>query len=63
MAKTNTFKRTVDRKDDVLQLVEYFRTNPLKSKKMIRIRLVDDIYKAMQESAHHAGPQTILGKL
>lgn len=54
MTKVNAFKWTVFKKEEVLKLVEYFLACPLRSKKMVRVRLIVQIYDALHISAHKA---------
>ena len=58
LSKTQAFKWTVYKKSEVLSLLEYFRANPLKSKKMVRIKLIPDIYNCMQKSQHRKYEET-----
>ncbi len=63
MSKTNSFKWVVFRKDEVLNLLNYFKEYPLRSKKMVRIRLINKIYDAFKNSAHNLNETTIYGKI
>jgi len=63
MGKIQAFKWTVFQKNETLNLLNYFKNYPLLSKKMVRIRLIIDIYNAFQMSYHKAEPNTINGKI
>lgn len=63
MAKVNAFKWTVYKKEEVLKIVSYFIECPLRSKKMVRVRLINSIYDAMKDSAHKSPSTTIKGKI
>lgn len=63
MSKVNAFKWIVYRKDEVLKLILYFKENPLRSKKMVRIRLIPKIYEAFSNSGHLLTENSIYGKI
>ena len=63
MSKVQAFKWTVSLKEEVLKLVDYFHKYPLRSKKMVRIRLIRDIYDCFHTSAHKASSTSIKGKI
>lgn len=63
LSKTNAFKWVVYRKDEVLNLLSYLKKNPLKSKKMVRIRLIPKIYEAYSNSGHLLTDKSIYGKI
>ena len=63
MGKIQAFKWTILKKNETLNLLNYFKNYPLLSKKMVRIRLIIDVYKAFQMAYHKAEPNTINGKI
>lgn len=63
MSKVHAFKWVVYSKEQVLDLTEYFDKYPLRSKKMVRIRLINSIYAAFKDSAHNSSSTTIKGKI
>lgn len=62
-SNTQSFKWIVFVKDQVLKLTDYFKTYPLKSKKMVRVRLIPAIYSSFKESGHKSSSMTIKGKI
>lgn len=63
LSKVNAFKWVVFRKDEVLNLFLYFKTNPLRSKKMVRVRLIPQIYNVFSNSGHRLTIQSVYGKI
>ena len=63
LPKVNTFKWVVYRKMEVLNLVEYLKIYPLRSKKMVRIRLISKVYESFSHSGHKVNENTIYGKI
>lgn len=65
LSKVEAFKWTVFVKTQVLNLTEYFQLYPLRSKKMVRIRLIPLIYESLKESRHKSSSTgtTINGKI
>jgi hypothetical protein len=63
MSKVNAFKWIVYKKEHVLKLVDYFTAFPLRSKKMVRIRLIPSIYEVMSHSGHKSPINTVYGKI
>lgn len=63
MSKTQYFKWTVYRKDEIMNLLDYFKNYPLRSKKMVRIRLIEKIYDSFKNSGHNKEKSTIYGKI
>ena len=61
--KVQAFKWVVSKKAEVLKLSQYFLVCPLRSKKMIRVRLIENMYNAMSISAHRASINSVYGKL
>jgi len=48
--KTGNFKWVVSRKQEVLNLLDYFKEHPLMSKKMVRVNLIKDVYTGFKNS-------------
>ena len=63
LSKVNAFKWVIYRKSEVLDLVEYFKIYPLRSKKMVRVRLINKIYDIFSNSGHKLNENTIYGKI
>ena len=63
MSKTGAFKWTVYRKDEIINLLTYFKEYPLRSKKMVRVRLIEKIYDSFKNSGHNLGEATVYGKI
>jgi hypothetical protein len=40
----------VSRKQEVLNLLDYFKEHPLMSKKMVRVNLIKDVYTGFKNS-------------
>ena len=63
MVKQGAFKWTCYRKKEVLALVnDYFKVNPCRSEKFMRINMVNKFYELRQLHAHTASPSSDLGK-
>lgn len=63
MIKQEAFKWTCYKKTEVLSLVnEYFKINPCRSEKMIRISMVHKFYELRKLHAHRASSESVLGK-
>ena len=63
MVKQEAFKWTCYKKKEVLSLVnDYFKVNPCRSEKMMRISMVNDFYKLRNLHAHSASDNSDLGK-
>lgn len=63
MAKVGAFKWTCFRKNETISLVnDYFKVNPCRSEKLIRLNLVDKFYELRRLHAHSATPNSVLGK-
>lgn len=63
MAKLGAFKWTCFRKAEIIELKNlYFKFNPSRSQKFIRINLIDKFYELRILHAHSANPKTVLGK-
>lgn len=54
LSKVQAYKWTVFSKREVSKMTEYFNMYPLKSKKMVRILLIKDIYNCFKDSSHRA---------
>jgi hypothetical protein len=63
MSKTQAFKWTVYKKEEVLKLLDYFKLYPLKSKKLKRLLLITKIYECFHNSGHKLSEYTIYGKI
>lgn len=63
MVKQEAFKWNCYRKKEVLALVnDYFKVNPCRSEKMMRISMVNDFYRLRNLHAHSVSEKTDLGK-
>ena len=63
MYKVGAFKWTCYRKSEVLSLVDsYFKFNPCRSEKKLRINMANKFYELRQLHAHKATPNSVLGK-
>ncbi len=64
MAKEGAFKLTCYRKNDILSLVNnYFKVNPSRSEKRVRLNMVNKFYELRRQHAHSATPNSVLGKV
>jgi hypothetical protein len=63
MVKQGAFKWTCFKKTEILSLVNnYFKINPCRSQKMIRINMVDKFYELRKLHSHNASANSVLGK-
>lgn len=63
MVKQGAFKWTCYKKKEVLSLINnYFKINPCRTEKMIRINMVDKFYELKKLHAHNASVNSVLGK-
>jgi ubiquinol-cytochrome c reductase cytochrome b subunit len=62
MVKVGAFKWTVFRKDEIINLLNYFKNNPSISAKHKRLKLIPKYFELRTLKAHRALPDTILGK-
>lgn len=63
MVKQEAFKWTCFKKKEVLSLVnDYFKVNPCRSEKIMRINMVNKFYELRNLHAHKALPNSDLGK-
>lgn len=63
MVKQEAFKWTCYKKEEVLSLINnYFKINPCRSEKIIRINMVDKFYELRKLHAHKASINSVLGK-
>uniref|UniRef100_UPI002114BBBA hypothetical protein n=1 Tax=Aspergillus sclerotioniger TaxID=319627 RepID=UPI002114BBBA len=63
MVKQEAFKWTCYKKKEILSLVNnYFKINPCRSEKMLRINMVDKFYEFRKLHAHKASANSVLGK-
>lgn len=63
MVKQGAFKWTCFKKKEVLSLInEYFKVNPCRSEKMVRINMVDKFYELRKLHAHNSSAISVLGK-
>lgn len=58
--KVQAFKWVISKKAEVLAFLDYFSKHPLRSKKMVRVLLIESIYEAFKNS-YHTRPETSLG--
>ncbi len=64
MAKLGAFKWTCFRKREILSLVNsYFKVNPSRSEKRVRLNMANKFYELRQLHAHKATPNSVLGKV
>jgi hypothetical protein len=57
-----SFKWYVTKKEDILNLIEYFKKYPSRSAKNNRLHLVPKIYELKAMKAHTAPSESLLGK-
>ena len=63
MVKQGAFKWTCFKKTEILSLVNnYFKINPCRSEKMVRINMVDKFFELRKLHAHNASANSVLGK-
>ena len=63
MVKQEAFKWTCFKKKEVLSLVnDYFKINPCRSEKMVRINMVEKFYELRNLHAHNSSANAVLGK-
>lgn len=63
MVQQEAFKWTCLKKKEVLSLINnYFKINPCRSEKIIRINMVDKFYELRKLHAHKASTNSVLGK-
>ena len=63
MIKQEAFKWTCFKKKEVLSLVDdYFKFNPCRSEKIMRMNMVNKFYELRNLHAHKASPNSVLGK-
>jgi len=60
--KVGAFKWTISKKAEVLNMLDYFSAHPLRSKKMVRVLLIQSIYEAYKKSYHKKPVTSIEGK-
>ena len=64
MVKQGAFKWTCFRKNEILSLVNnYFKVNPSRSGKKVRLDMVNKFYELRGQHAHNATPNSVLGKV
>lgn len=64
MVKQGAFKWTCYRKNDILSLANnYFKVNPSRSEKRVRLNMVNKFYELRRLHAHSATPNSVLGKV
>jgi len=59
---SQSFKWYVTKREDILNLVNYFKLNPSRSAKQNRLHLIPKFYELKDLKAHKAIPETILAK-
>jgi len=63
MVKQGAFKWTCFKKKEVLSLVNnYFKINPCRSEKMVRLNMVNKFYELRKLHAHKSSANSVLGK-
>lgn len=62
MVKVGAFKWTIFRKHEIINLLNYFKSNPSISAKHKRLKLMSKYFELRALKAHKALPDTILGK-
>lgn len=63
MAKQGAFKWTCFRKNEIISLVnDYFKINPCRSPKLVRLNIVEKFYQLRKLHAHSAKADSVLGK-
>jgi LAGLIDADG endonuclease len=62
LSKLQAFKWSVYKKEEVLNLLNYFSINPPRSAKKNRILRIKRYYELKQLKAHRASPNSVLGK-
>ena len=63
MVKQGAFKWTCFKKPEILSLVNnYFKINPCRSEKMVRINMANKFYELRKLHAHSASANSVLGK-
>lgn len=60
---SNTFKWYITKRDDILLLLEYFKNNPVHSKKLNRLILIKRFYNLKDMKAHQADINSYLFKV
>ena len=64
MVKQGAFKWTCYKKNEILFLVNnYFKVNPSRSEKRVRLNMVEKFYELRKLHAHSATPNSVLGKV
>lgn len=64
MSKEGAFKWTCYKKKEILSLVNnYFKVNPSRSEKLVRLNMVNKFYELRGQHAHSATPNSVLGKV
>lgn len=64
MVKQGSFKWVCYKKQEVLALVnDYFKVNPCRSEKLVRVLMCKRFYELRQLHAHKALPNSDLGKV
>lgn len=60
--KSNSFKWYITKREEILNLVEYFKKNPSRSAKQNRLHLIPKFYELKDLKAHKALPDSYLAK-
>lgn len=63
LSKVQAFKWMVFRKEEILNLLDYFHINPPRSAKKSRIKMIQRYYELKKLKAHKASPNSVEGKL
>jgi len=59
---SQSFKWDITKQEDILQIIKYFKNNPLRSAKKKRLYLIPKYYELTDLKAHKALPETLLYK-
>lgn len=62
MVKQGEFKLHISKREDILNLVEYFKKHPARSAKKQRLHLIPKYFQLKALSAHKALPGSCLAK-
>ena len=63
LPKVQAFKWVIYKKNQVIDILNYFEKYPLRSKKMVRVRLIPLIYEGLKKASHKATKTSIKGKI
>ena len=60
---SQTYKWYLTKKEDIINLIEYFKLNPARSEKKNRLHIIPNFYHLKSVKAHTAIPGTLLEKI